>query len=418
MKNVIKFVVACMAITLFTTNAWSQSSPMLILSPTQVHLDAEIGDTICQTVNIKIAGLPTLSMVSSFDISIQGMDPDQFYVVDPPVSLMQLLQELLGGGHDFQICYAPTSPGPHDATVLIDAALLGVLMPVQSTLPVTGTTLLPQGPPQVISTTPANGTANVQANELFIDIMYNQNITVVDPSLITINGTPALNVMEDENILSIDNLSADNPVLLSGQSYTVVIGAGAIEGENGRVTIQDYTFTFSTNDYPVVVSTNPAEGSIIESTPTTTPGTYIDITFTFDRNITQGFLGEIRSLNEAFPIENIAFNGNNALTIGLSNNASIGRHQVQIEFEQGAVMDANSNQNLEQVFTYYVEANLARSIKDTDSDGIKNKVSESFYTLTGAQVSKYELKDGGFYIKRILFDDGSTTSEKFIERKW
>jgi len=414
MKKITSFSIMLFAFILFSLSAASaQSSAMLLTTPTQVNLSTEIGLNAQQVVTVKIAGIPGLSVASSFDLSIEGADADQFSVIDPNPSLGSLISELLGQGHEIYVYYNPTKKGPHQATLLIEASLLGLIMPVQTTIPLTGNTQIPQGPPSVIFTDPVDDTPDIQADEAIFSVTYNQDITVTDESLITINGQSAINVSAEDNVLTIDNISQDSPFLESGITYNVVIGAGAIKGENNYSTVQNYTFSFSTNDYPVVTSSNPAIGSTI--TATADPDQYIPITFNFDRNITQGYQGSIISMNESFNIQNITF-GTNTVTIELNNQAAIGVSQVDILFEKGSVLDANSNQAFG-TYTYYIDYNQTRNATDVNdiADSNKTIMDESYYSISGIRLSKDNLQPGAFYIKRVIYEDGSVDTVKFFE---
>jgi len=396
------------------TSVHAQSSPMLVTTPTQVNLTTTIGGGADQDINVKIAGLPLLATVTAFDITLQGADADQFVVYNNPPNLAQILQMLLGGGYNFIVSYEPNEAGPHQATLLINAQLLGVLMPVQTTIPLTGNTEVLPGAPVVISTNPVEGAQNVQANNPFIDLTYNQNITVLNASLITINGEPATNVFVEGNKLYVDNLTQENPLLISGITYTVVVKAGAIQGENGYATITDYSFSFATNDYPKIVSSNPPIGSTIYAVAN--PDEYISITFNFDRNIRRGSLGSIISVNDAFSIQGITY-GASSVTLQLNNQVGAGVNQVPINFERGSVIDANSNQILDTTYTYYVSYNGTRNVSGIESNGNADKAiaSEKIYTITGIQAAKDELEAGHVYIKKIVYEDGSVDTVKFMK---
>lgn len=389
------------AMTFTTTQVLAQS---LLFTPTEVYVQTEIGQQVEQQINIKVAGLPALSMISSFDLTLQGPDAEFFTANDPQRSLMELLAELMGGGHNVSVTYAPTGPAtaeePHTATLLVTVALLGGIMPVQGTVELNGSTTVPPGPPQVVSTSPVNGNMEVQANQPFITITYNKEITIVNPDLITVNGEPVENPLEEENVLSFDLITPESPVLPSGETFNVVIGAGAIADANGNETVTDYTLNFATLDYPRIISTVPVANSTTVYDPDA-PG-LIDLVFNFDREVLQGSLGEIVSLNQAFPIQNITFNGN-SVTVSLSNNVAIGTSQVQITFQKGSVFDANSNQVLESTYTFYLTAMSSRMI-----------VSEKIFDMGGFELDKNNLRSGNLYIKKVFFSDGTEETRKFF----
>ncbi len=389
------------AMTFTTTQVLAQS---LLFTPTEVYVQTEIGQQVEQQINIKVAGLPALSMISSFDLTLQGPDAEFFTADDPQRSLMELLAELMGGGHNVSVTYAPTGPAtaeePHTATLLVTVALLGGIMPVQGTVELNGSTTVPPGPPQVVSTSPVNGNMEVQANQPFITITYNKEITIVNPDFITVNGEPVENPLEEENVLSFDLITPESPVLPSDETFNVVIGAGAIADANGNETVTDYTLNFATLDYPMIISTVPVANSTTVYDPDA-PG-LIDLVFNFDRDVLQGSLGEIVSLNQAFPIQNITFNGN-SVTVSLSNNVAIGTSQVQITFQKGSVFDANSNQVLESTYTFYLTAMSSRII-----------VSEKIFDMGGFELEENNLRSGNLYIKKVFFSDGTEETRKFF----
>lgn len=402
MNKILKLnVLLFFAMTFTTTQVLAQS---LLFTPTEVYVQTEIGQQVEQQINIKVAGLPALSMISSFDLTLQGPDAEFFTANDPQRSLMELLAELMGGGHNVSVTYAPTGPAtaeePHTATLLVTVALLGGIMPVQGTVELNGSTTVPPGPPQVVSTSPVNGNMEVQANQPFITITYNKEITIVNPDLITVNGEPVENPLEEENVLSFDLITPESPVLPSGETFNVVIGAGAIADANGNETVTDYTLNFATLDYPMIISTVPVANSTTVYDPDA-PG-LIDLVFNFDREVLQGSLGEIVSLNQAFPIQNITFNGN-SVTVSLSNNVAIGTSQVQITFQKGSVFDANSNQVLESTYTFYLTAMSSRMI-----------VSEKIFDMGGFELDKNNLRSGNLYIKKVFFSDGTEETRKFF----
>ncbi|MCD7901274.1 MAG: ubiquitin family protein [Bacteroides sp.] len=116
-------------------------SPMLMAAPTEVYFnDVEVGATTNETVNIKIAGLPSIGALTSFDCVLQGPDTDQFSFEDPQLGLAELFGALLGNGTDISVSYSPTEAGPHEAELLVTTSLLGLLMPLQITIPLHGST--------------------------------------------------------------------------------------------------------------------------------------------------------------------------------------------------------------------------------------------------------------------------------------
>lgn len=162
-------------------------SPLLIATPTQIYFNnVNVGSSVEKVVNIKTAGLSSLAALTGFDVMIQGADENQFIVEDVSLSLVQLLQALLGNGIDIPVTYFPTEEGPHEAELLVTAALLNVVMSVQTTVPLHGTTQVGVGP-QLVSTVPANGGSTIfdsrvpgvigtPKGQYHIDFVFNENI--------------------------------------------------------------------------------------------------------------------------------------------------------------------------------------------------------------------------------------------------
>lgn len=169
-------------------------SPLLIATPTQLYFNnVTPGSSLEKVVNIKTAGLSSLAALTGFDVTVQGDGGNQFIAEDPNLSLLQLLQALLGNGIDIPVTYFPTEEGPHEAELLVTAALLNVVMPVQTTVPLHGTTQVGVGP-QLVSTVPANGgsttfdsrvpgTIGTPKGEYHVDFVFNENI-ILTPDFI------------------------------------------------------------------------------------------------------------------------------------------------------------------------------------------------------------------------------------------
>lgn len=112
---------------------------MILASPTEISFsDGIIGETQTMDVTVVSAGLTPLTVLTAFDIIVQGADAAQFSVQRPSLSLIGLLEALLGNGYTFTVNYTPTTAETSNATVLINASILGVLLPTQLEIPVTG----------------------------------------------------------------------------------------------------------------------------------------------------------------------------------------------------------------------------------------------------------------------------------------
>ncbi len=116
-------------------------SPLLITTPTELYFNnVRVLESKTENLNVKNAGLSSLGVLTRFDVTVQGDNSIYFEVESPTLDFSELLQTLLGGGIDIPVTYRPTIPGPHEAELLITASLLGVLAPIQITVPLHGTT--------------------------------------------------------------------------------------------------------------------------------------------------------------------------------------------------------------------------------------------------------------------------------------
>lgn len=393
------------------TNALAQSSPALITSPTQLNFSTTPGFPETQVVNVKDAGLSSLSVLTNFDVSIQGVDQDQFAVRQPSLSLAALLSALRGNGVDIEVIYQPTELGTHAAELLINASILGILFPVQTTVPLTGNSSEMEIP-EVVSTIPLANATNAQANQNTITITYDQNMMIIDPNRITVSGANVEGVIADSsNIIIFLGITGNTP-LTSDETYTVTIGGGAVKAINGLPTLIDYSFSFETLDFPVLVSANPAVGSTI--TATRSNDEYILIDFTFDRPVSLGLDGIIHSSNGAIPVRDYTANGS-TVTVSLSRRNIATTYNVSIIFDKGSVWDANQNQVARTVCPYTIKLTRPTRSAATNDEGIDNTiVSEFYYTIKeGQKISKNMLREGHIYIKRTEYKDGTIDTEKF-----
>jgi len=229
---------------------------MLVATPQELYFDVAVGNSQEKTVNIKTAGLSSLSALTNFTVVVQGADSDQFIAEEPSLNLVQLLQALLGSGINIPVSYFPLENGPHEAELLVTASLLGVLMPVQMTIPLNGTTIALPGP-TVVSTVPTNGGSttfdsrvpNVEGEPLgqyHIDIVFDQAISATPDLSVEYQNTTGAEIKNIEvvnsNTLRItvweESLSATVP-------HYLVIHAGSVAGSNNVVNQNDINFNYN-----------------------------------------------------------------------------------------------------------------------------------------------------------------------------
>ncbi len=233
------------------------SNPTFGKSTNVLNFTANVNDTV--EMNVTVTGSQVLlgSSLSYFNVSIMGGDSTQFSVANGPINLVQILTELLGGGHKINVSYHPDSAGTHTSKLKIEARLLGLIPIIDTSIILNGIAV---NPPQIINTSPTNGATGVATNSA-ISITYGENVSVIDASKIKINNTPVLSASTNGAIVSLTPASP----LSENTLYTVTVGAGAIEGAHSNVTKQDSSFSFTTidNTAPQIISYNPQPRSTI-----------------------------------------------------------------------------------------------------------------------------------------------------------
>lgn len=69
-------------------------------------------------------------------------------------------------------------------------------------------------------------------------------------------------------------------------------------------------------------------------------------------------------------------------------------------------------------WTYTIQRTTAKiGVTPTGDDILKEIVSETFYTIMGIQVSQDALQPGTIYLKKMVYDDGSQNTIKFIQSR-
>lgn len=238
-------------------------SPLLIATPTEVNytdVEASLTNIVKQTVNIKTAGLSPLSALTAFDVKIQGVD-SYYFLVDPPtLSLVGLLKALLGGGVDLTVYYYPRSDvGEHNAELLVTASLLGLVMPIQTTIPLHGTSIAPNAP-KVIKTIPVNGGSvtfdsrvpgtegTVPVGQYHLDFIFDQDIIITGDYSFNWPVTAPLGIVLGPQLVDSRTLrvSIQEDVLSGSLVHPIQIGAGSVINKQfvgcGNIYLQ-YTVT-------------------------------------------------------------------------------------------------------------------------------------------------------------------------------
>lgn len=208
--------------TLFTTKAWA-TGPVLSATPSSVAFSAKVGETVEQEVTIKVLNLPLLSTVNSFDVKMEGANGNQFSVRNNATSLLDIVEGLLTGGHKITVSYTPTLAGTHTAEVSVEATLLGLLLPLHLTIPVTATAIPAENPnpaPAVLSSSSGGmdftTTVNEEANKTTTIRISNLPVPAVLESFnASVTGTGSNHFSLSNVTTTLDKLST------SGQELTV-----------------------------------------------------------------------------------------------------------------------------------------------------------------------------------------------------
>lgn len=231
------------------------NSPLLIASPTEVYFeDVAIYDDVRDTINIKTAGLTSLAVLTNFQLTIQGPDQSRFIAINPGLSLISLLQALLGGGVDIPVIFIPNRGGAFEAELVITASLLGVLMPVQITIPLHGTAQ-EVAPLKLLYTVPEDGgtvewdgkvpdvAGTIDKGQYHIDFVFDQNIIIKDYASILLEGITTAQIRSrtviNGNTLRLiiweDATTLQNTIIIEADA---IISADGTELEKGNERIK------------------------------------------------------------------------------------------------------------------------------------------------------------------------------------
>lgn len=131
----IAFLIAFITVSVGGVRAQSLTCATSELNFTTAH-----GSPVQQEMVIGLSGLSLLNTLTGFDVTITGTNSDQFIVRNQSVTLIQLLTDLLGGGHLLTVVYSPTetSTGNDLATLEIKVQVLGLALPLKLSIPLTG----------------------------------------------------------------------------------------------------------------------------------------------------------------------------------------------------------------------------------------------------------------------------------------
>ncbi len=244
-------------------------SPLLLATPTELYFeDVEYYNTARDTVNIKTAGLASVIALTRLDITIQGRDKDKFGFIQPDLDLEDLLDALIGDGIDITVTYTRDfSAGPHEAELLVTASLLGVLLPLQITVPLHGITEIPI--PKLVQTIPENegyvefegkvpGVEYLDKGQYHLYFIFDRDITIANYAGIKLDGIPHASIRKRE--------------VINGNTLSVTIWDDAIYFAH-RLVIMPNSIVAATN----VTQTVGNEYIYLDFSPTgTIPDNYIE----------------------------------------------------------------------------------------------------------------------------------------------
>lgn len=416
MKKIFTLLAAMLFV--LTTNLSAQDA--ILTTPTQVNLTNN-GGPLKQDVIIKTGLLSGLGALTSFTVTLQGANANQFSVEVPSLTIGDIIGELLGDGLKVTVTYKPTSTGTHNASLLINASLLGILLPSQKTVPVTGVCITPPG---VTATNPSNGASDVRPNSPII-ITFNQNVSVVDASKFTINGISHTGSVAN---YTENTIYMFGPHLPYGQTCNVVIGAGAVKGSNNNLTVADYSFSFSTNNGPRLLSITPDPAVTLDIAKYLRNPIIIELTFD-GMVVPTNVANSIVSSNPDYKItrvysivDDIGFPTNKIRIEVQYQRPLTPSHVFTLTLNNYAVSEYTDGPGglyyQGGSWTYTVEL-LSRRSATGNEDVVTDKTiaSEVYYTISGMQIDATSLQRGQIYVKKITYEDGSVEAEKFVQKK-
>lgn len=166
------------------------ANPLIITSPTELYFDAVIIEAVADSVNVKIAGLPSVGLLTSINVTVQGPDAHKFLPLTPDLSLSDMLGLLLGNGLDISVLFlANGQTGEFEAELLIETSLLGILLPMQTIVPLHAS--YNPAPVELVSTSPTEGQpitfveddpdTDGEQGYYYITFTFNQPVSFIGP---------------------------------------------------------------------------------------------------------------------------------------------------------------------------------------------------------------------------------------------
>lgn len=425
MVNLIKSTFLVVFIAIATTNVQAQ---LLTAEPNPLNFGLVLENTSSERdVTISVSNLPLLATLTGFNLEIAGANADMFSAEIPNVSLIELLSNLLSGRQTVTVTYHPTvASQTHRANLTIEANILGISLPLTTTVQLTG-----RGLPQVEvdNIFPLNNSTNALIDsEVYVE--YNQFINIVDPAKVTINGQPAQRVeLVNNYFLKIYNTSSGSNSFARNTVYNIKVEAGAVTGNYDNPSRNDLSFSFTTVGAPTY-TVNPPVGSIIH-VPVDSESFTAVLTFSEAVQVPNIPI-EINDQDENYYVRLRAGSMPNIVILdflAIHVYQNIGYTVLSIPTEY--IKDVAGNPITPAITLSYTIAFDPVSLSDindpssTYKAGIANVndesdiVSENYYSISGLDAGKdpSSLIPGQLYIKTVIYEDGSKESVKFFKTK-
>jgi len=366
-------------------------------------------------LNTKVSSSGLLGLnISTIRLSITGANANQFTVPDLGLlgNITELVTALLSGGVEIPVTYAPTEPGSHSATlvVYIDRVLGGATIPVS--IPLTGSSV--PNYLKILSYSPADEATDVLAAAP-IKIVFDRAISILNTESILMNGTPI-----DMSQVSIQNGNTlvINPVdLPASSSSSLVVLQDAVLGADGNVLKEAFSISYVTTPVLILSNHNSLQftASINNSEIKSLLLTSHPILSTL--NITNAAIELTGDNSSMFTVEQVADPQqfvNNMRSAGVSVNViysptTEGVHNARL------IITLTTDDNI----PITAEILLSGSINSTTNidKAVSDRVivSEVIYSLSGVKVS--EVTSSGVYIRKVVYSDGTTKTEKASIKK-
>jgi hypothetical protein len=378
-----------------------------------------------------ILGIVTLGSVTA---TIEGTDAAMF--VGPNNTLLgdipELLKQLLAGGLEIPVIYAPTETGDHEAFLRVKVNLLVSLLPTtqEYLIPLTGTATASTVEMPVfnfgdqILNTPRTEQVSVKLPQSVLDILdlgltvgdVKVDVTGTDAAMFTANNSGLLgNVVEIITDL-LAGLTTDATIEVP---VTYTPATETAHSATLKVTLSVLVDGLLSTDQVVLIplaGTGDATAPYITNNPTD-GGIAVDVTqpitieYNEDLVLAADAEDAFRQANSNYPDATVSV-VDNELTITLGEPTSE-EANVTVTIPAGLVSDTagNATESADQ-FTFSTE-DKGTGIGNAQAG--KVEASSEIYTLTGVRVSEDATVANNIYVKKVVYTDGTTAVVKFVK---